>query len=89
MIVITTPTGDIGARVLDHVLDAGRDVRLIARSPSRLPGGLSRRVEVIEGSHAAPEVVGRALSGAERVFWLPPPTWRFPGLSVTPSHPPP
>ncbi len=72
MIVITTPTGDIGARVLDHVLEAGRDVRLIARNPSSLPDGLSRRVEVVEGSHADPEVIGRALPGAERVFWLPP-----------------
>lgn len=72
MIVITTPTGEIGARVLDHVLDAGRDVRLIARNPSGLPDGLSRRLEVVEGSHADPDVVGRALSGAERVFWLPP-----------------
>ena len=72
MIVITTPTGGIGARVLNHVLDAGKSVRLIARNPSSLPGGLSQSVELIEGSHADPKVIGRALSGAERVFWLPP-----------------
>ena len=72
MIVVTTPTGDIGARVLARVLDAGAEVRVIARDPSRLPDGLRGRVEVIEGSHADPQVIERALDGAERVFWLPP-----------------
>ena len=72
MIVVTTPTGDIGARVLAHLLDAGEKVRVIARDPSRLPGGLGSRVEVVEGSHADAHVIERALDGAERVFWLPP-----------------
>lgn len=72
MIVITTPTGDIGARVLDHVLSAGRNVRVIARKPDNLPDNVHRRVELIEGSHADPKVVGSALSGAQSVFWLPP-----------------
>ena len=33
MIVITTPTGDIGRQVLDRVLDSGEAVRVIARDP--------------------------------------------------------
>ena len=72
MIVITTPTGDIGARVLERVRNAGAKVRAIARDPSRLPDGLGRDVEVIEGSHADTGTIGRALDGAERVFWLAP-----------------
>ena len=72
MIVITTPTGDIGARVLDCVAGAGRDVRVIVRDAARLPGSLRRHVEVVEGSHADARVVETALSGAESVFWLPP-----------------
>ena len=72
MIVITTPAGDIGARVLGRVLEAGRDVRVIARDPSRLPDEVAGRVEVIEGSHADAGAIGRALDGAERVFWLAP-----------------
>ena len=72
MIVITTPAGDIGARVLGRVLDAGRDVRAIARDPSRLPDDVRERVEVIEGSHADAGTIARALDGAERVFWLAP-----------------
>ena len=74
MIVITTPTGDIGARVLERVLGEGVVVRVIARHPSGLPDDLRRRVEVIEGSHADGDVVERALSGARSVFWLPPGT---------------
>lgn len=72
MIVITTPTGDIGARVLGRMLDAGRDVRVIVRDPAKLPVGLGERVDLVRGSHADPDVIARALTGAESVFWLPP-----------------
>ena len=72
MILVTTPTGDIGHRVLERVLDAGERVRVIARDPTRLPDALRRRVEAIEGSHADPGAMGRALEGVTRVFWLPP-----------------
>ncbi|GAB3564357.1 NAD(P)H-binding protein [Amycolatopsis endophytica] len=72
MIVITTPTGNIGHQVLGHVLAAGRPVRVIARNPSGLPGDVRDRAEVIPGSHGDPEVLARALDGAEAVFWLAP-----------------
>ncbi|MEM9009979.1 MAG: NAD(P)H-binding protein [Pseudomonadota bacterium] len=72
MILITTPTGDIGARVLDRVLDAGATVRVIARDPARLPEGLDRWAEIVAGSHADRDVIDRALLGVESVFWLPP-----------------
>ncbi|AZL59562.1 NmrA family transcriptional regulator [Tabrizicola piscis] len=72
MILITTPSGDIGSRVLQNVLKDRQDVRVIARNPSSLPESLRHRVEVVEGSHADPDVIGRAISGVESVFWLPP-----------------
>jgi hypothetical protein len=37
MIVITTPTGDIGHQVLKHVVQGSESVRVIARDPSRIP----------------------------------------------------
>jgi uncharacterized protein YbjT (DUF2867 family) len=52
MILITTPTGDIGAWVLGHLSAAGAKVRIIARNPARLPADLVDRVHIIEGSHA-------------------------------------
>ena len=72
MILLTTPTGDIGARVLRHLLEAGSPVRVILRDAARLPEGARGRVEVVEGSHADAAAIGPALEGVERVFWLPP-----------------
>jgi uncharacterized protein YbjT (DUF2867 family) len=37
MIIITTPTGQIGHQVLENVLDSGEPIRVIARDLSRLP----------------------------------------------------
>ncbi|MFG2715648.1 NAD(P)H-binding protein [Streptomyces goshikiensis] len=73
MIVITTPTGDIGRQVLDRVLDSGEPVRVIVRDPSRLPEHVRTQVEVVEGSHADADTIAKALDGADRLFWLVPP----------------
>ncbi len=80
MIVITTPTGDIGRQVLDRVLDSGQAVRVIARDPSRLPERVRARAEVVPGSHGDADAITRALAGADRLFWLvPPPPFSHPG----------
>ena len=80
MIVITTPTGDIGRQVLDRVLDSGQAVRVIARDPSRLPQRVRARAEVVQGSHGDADAITRALAGADRLFWLvPPPPFSHPG----------
>ncbi|MFC1419587.1 NmrA family NAD(P)-binding protein [Streptacidiphilus cavernicola] len=73
MIVITTPTGDIGRQVLDRVLDRGEPVRVIVRDPSRLPEHVRAQTEVVPGSHADPDTIAKALEGADRLFWLVPP----------------
>jgi uncharacterized protein YbjT (DUF2867 family) len=72
MIVITTPTGDIGGQVLASVLDSGEPVRVIVRDPDKLSPGIRERVEVIQGSHSDAEVVAKAFAGADAVFWLVP-----------------
>lgn len=73
MIVITTPTGDIGRQVLDNVLKSGETVRVIARDPARLPADVHAHAEVIPGSHGDAETIAKALAGADRLFWLVPP----------------
>jgi uncharacterized protein YbjT (DUF2867 family) len=92
MIVITTPTGEIGRQVLDRILDSGEAVRVIARDPSRLPARVHAHAEVVPGSHGDPGMIAKALAGADRLFWLVPPppfshpaapraiTWTSPGL---------
>ncbi|MBD2068032.1 NAD(P)H-binding protein [Leptolyngbya sp. FACHB-671] len=60
MIVITTPTGQIGKQILDKILDSGKSIRVIARDPSRLDPKVRDRVEVVQGSH---DDIDMALSG--------------------------
>ncbi|WP_405403854.1 hypothetical protein [Paracoccus sp. Ld10] len=47
MILITTPTGDIGARVLSSVLKAGEQVRVILRDASALDADTRNRVDIV------------------------------------------
>ncbi|WP_439677112.1 NAD(P)H-binding protein [Embleya sp. MST-111070] len=86
MIVVTTPTGQIGAQVLTGLLDAPGavpPVRVIARDPARLPANIRERVEVVAGSHADPVVLKEVCAGADRIFWLAPPT---PGADNVDGH---
>lgn len=76
MIVITTPTGQIGRQVLDNVLDSEEAIRVIARDPSRLSARVRERVEVVQGAHDDIDVVTKAFAGADSVFWLVPPNPR-------------
>lgn len=85
MIVITTPTGDIGSQVLNLLLENdsdGEQLRLIARDPAKLSDSVRARVEVVAGSHGDREVVDRAFTNADAVFWLLPPDASAPSLEV-------
>jgi uncharacterized protein YbjT (DUF2867 family) len=73
MIVVTTPTGNIGQQVLENIIDGGEPIRVIARDPSSIPSATRRRVEVVQGSHGDIDVVNEAFEGADSVFWLCPP----------------
>jgi uncharacterized protein YbjT (DUF2867 family) len=73
MIVITTPTGQIGRQVLDSVLQSSEPIRVIVRDPGRLASSTRDRVEVVAGSHGDLDVVNQAFAGADSVFWLVPP----------------
>lgn len=90
MIVITTPTGQIGSRLLDILLDenpsGGEELRVVARDPGRLPARVRDRVEVIVGSHGDTDVVDRAFAGADAVFWVPPGNPAAPSLDAVYSE---
>ena len=73
MLVITTPTGQIGKQVLALLLDRPGPIRVIVRDPLRLDSGVRSRVDIIQGSHDDPAVLSRALEGADGLFWLVPP----------------
>jgi uncharacterized protein YbjT (DUF2867 family) len=82
MIVITTPTGQIGSQVLANLLDTGEALRVIVRNRSALPAAARDRVEVVEGSHGDAAVVDEAFAGADAVFWLAPPDPRAPSVEA-------
>ncbi|MBP0455897.1 NmrA family NAD(P)-binding protein [Streptomyces montanisoli] len=73
MIVVTTPTGQIGGALVRLLLDRGEDVRVVVRDASRLDGAVRERVAVVEGAHDDPAVLDKALPGADALFWLVPP----------------
>ncbi len=82
MIVVTTPTGQIGKQVLENVMRGSEPVRVIARNPDALSSETIARVEVVAGSHGDPEVVDKAFAGVDSVFWLCPPDSRAPSAEV-------
>ena len=72
MIVITTPTGQIGRQVLGNLLESGEQLRVIARDPSQLPAEVREGLDIVEGSHGDAAVVDKAFAGADAVLWLTP-----------------
>jgi len=82
MIVITTPTGQIGRQVLGHLLESGEQLRVIARDPSQLPAGVREDLDIVEGSHGDAAVADKAFAGADAVLWLTPADRRAPTVTV-------
>jgi len=77
MIVVTTPTGNVGSQLLTELLKAEAEpLRVIVRDPSRLPDAVRDRVQVLVGSHDDPAILDQALDGAHGLFWLIPPSMR-------------
>jgi uncharacterized protein YbjT (DUF2867 family) len=75
-IVINTPNGNIGRPLTERLLDAGAQVTLITRRPESVADFVARGARLVEGSIDDPSVVGRALEGADALFWLTPPIYR-------------
>lgn len=73
MIVVTAPSGQIGRHVVADLIERSAPLRIVARDPSKLPGRVQERAEVVRGSHGDPAVLDRALDGATALFWLVPP----------------
>ncbi len=74
MIVLTTPTGNIGSKVLGALASTGQHLRLIVRDSAKLPVDLSDTVEVIQGRTDDPDTLIRAFTGARALFWCQPDT---------------
>ena len=71
-IAVTTPTGQIGSKLANILLDRKSDVTLIARHPEKVKDLASRGAKVIAGEHSDPAVLEQAVRGADALFWLTP-----------------
>lgn len=72
-IVVSTPTGNIGRRITEKLLDAKSDVTILARSPEKVADLAARGAKVRQGSLEDADFVARATEGASTLFWLTPP----------------
>src|SRR5216117_2101220 len=71
-ILVTTPAGAIGRRVLGELLAPEFSVRVIVRDPARLPEEIREQVEVVRGLTDDPATLRQALHGVEALFWCVP-----------------
>ncbi len=74
-ITVTTPTGHIGSKLSNLLVDRGAEVTVIARDAAKVKDLASRGVRVVAGEHSDPAVVKRAIEGADSLFWLIPPNY--------------
>ena len=77
MIIITTPTGHIGSKVLEKLLKTNEKLRVITRDPSKLSDEVKGRVEIIQGSLGNFEDVYKAYEGADELFFIVPPSVQY------------
>ena len=73
-IVVTTPTGRVGSRVAQLLVQAGVRPTLLARNPGRLNPDLLPHCDVAEADQGDEEAVIAATAGADALFWVDPPT---------------
>ena len=69
--LVTGATGYIGGLLVPRLLEAGLDVRSMARNPDKLAGAPWRDdVEVVRGDLTEPESLTKAFDGADVVYYL-------------------
>jgi uncharacterized protein YbjT (DUF2867 family) len=73
-IVLTTPTGNVGSRVVRLLLQAGVRPTLLLRDPDKLDDATRAAVDVVQGDQRDPDAVLHATQDADALHWIAPPT---------------
>jgi uncharacterized protein YbjT (DUF2867 family) len=70
-VLVTGATGYIGGRLVQRLLEAGYQVRVLARNASRLQDRpWKTQVEVVEGDVLIPETLNEAMQGVSAAYYL-------------------
>ena len=78
-IAITTPTGNIGGKLTQRLLDeGGHELNLLARNPEKLAQEQARGAKVVQGELGDAAYVEKATEGADAFFFLCPPDLAVP-----------
>lgn len=75
-VLVTTPTGNVGSRVVDRLLEDDADVHVFVRNPDTLAPGVRNRVTVHRGDLTDRVALTTALDGADALFFLIPPNYQ-------------
>lgn len=73
-VVVTTPTGNVGSRVVRLLLQAGVTPTLLLRHSERLDPAVRSRAEVVQADQRDADAVLHATRGADALYWVDPPT---------------
>jgi uncharacterized protein YbjT (DUF2867 family) len=71
-VVINTPAGNIGRVVAQQLLDRGHELAIISRHPENCVRLVERGARLVEGSIDQREVLDKAFSGMDALFWVTP-----------------
>src|ERR1700685_663525 len=66
--LITGATGDIGSKVVEHLLQRGERPRVFVRDADKARSRFGDRVEVLVGDLADPTTLKAALEGVDKLF---------------------
>ncbi|WP_432560429.1 tryptophan-rich sensory protein [Granulicoccus sp. GXG6511] len=69
-VLVTGATGYVGGQLVPALLSAGWHVRVLARTPARLPQDWRDEVEVVQGDATKREDLERALGGTTAAYYL-------------------
>ena len=72
MILVTTPTGNIGRHVVDVLMKAGQKLRLYVRDSKKLSENIRNHTDVVEGDLRDTDALHRAATGVKAAFFCVP-----------------
>lgn len=73
-VVVTTPTGRVGSRVTQLLIQAGVRPRVLVRDARTVPTVVRDQTDPVEVDLGDAEAVARACEGATSLYWVNPPT---------------